>query len=320
MNDRNKQLEQGIDKGRGRANSATMEKQIADWSRSNTKRLMGALGSEELAKKLVLTALNVVRKNVDLWTCEPDTLFQCLLLSAELNLFPGAAAECAYVPMREKGVMKANFWPMVNGIVKLVYNSGQVRSVNSAVVYEADHFEFELGSNQRLIHVPSEHEERGRRRAVWCVIKTIYGGEVIRVLAPKFIADIRDRSAGAKSSFSPWNSKYDGDVDGMWEKTAIKQAAKKIPKSDKLAVALEVDDVADAGARKVFQWDDLGGLQDVTPQAGPVHAGEPVDATPASSGGPVPALENNSLEGMESIDVSGDRAHLQAVQAELGKK
>jgi recombination protein RecT len=67
------------------------------------------------------------------------------------------------------------FDPMYQGLIKLANDSGAIHDVNSAVVYESDTFEYELGTSAKLIHKPALHlsrKERGRQICVYCVAYT----------------------------------------------------------------------------------------------------------------------------------------------------
>lgn len=229
--------------------SLSVDSQLKGWWVKNSKQLRSLAGSEAEAKKMFVTAINVLSRTPKLVECSFDSLAQCILTSAELKLFPGALQECAFVPMKINGRMEAQLWPMYQGLVKLAFNSGQVRSITAQVVYEHDDFEFELGSNQFLRHKPFlEYEDtraRGERKCAYCCIKLASGETQILVLSMKFIWGIKAKSRGASSSLSPWSSSDQDVVDSMIKKTVVKQALKLVPKSTELARAMEVDNMSE---------------------------------------------------------------------------
>jgi hypothetical protein len=165
-----------------------------------------------------------------------------------LGLLPGPFKECAYVPLKNGRTQKveANFWPQYEGIVKLVINAGN-KGVIARVVKEGDHFEFHEG------HRPPDFtpavvlgRETGERLFAYAAICTPHGAWHVQVMSPKEVMAIKSRSRGAQFSDSPWNSKFEGDVDAMWAKCPLKRAAKFVPKSPELVQALAHDDHVDA--------------------------------------------------------------------------
>lgn len=240
------------------------------WADGNAKRMETLCGSADVARKLLVTAINVVSKTPRLVECDFSSFINCLLQSAELGLFPGAMQECAYVPRinRRSGRIDANFEPMYQGLVKLAYNSGVVKSLSCDVAYEADEFEFELGTRQFLRHVPfhGDPAERGARRCVYACVLTTFGEWQIRVVSMSFIEGIKARSAAARGNDSPWNNGED-NYDAMARKTALKQALKFIPKSDKLATAIELDNASERPDLARSAVVDLSGLSDAVARA-----------------------------------------------------
>lgn len=228
----------------------------ASWFRDNAKRLKNLAGDDETARKIFLMAINTASKNPMLLQCDFQSFANCILTSCELKLYPGPMQECAYVPFmnNKSGKMEAQFMPMYAGLVKLAYNSGFVRDIQSSVVYEKDLFEFELGTNKFLKHKPfiGRYEDRGQRKCVYGIINTTFGSHIV-VKSMEFVENIQARSKAAKTSFSPWNTTED-DYDAMCCKTLFKQAAKFIPKSIELQSAIDSDNRTD-GAIEITQND-----------------------------------------------------------------
>lgn len=182
--------------------------------------------------------------NAKLMTCSPQSLRTCFVKSAETTLIPGAMQECVYLPFWNKDIKRheAVWVPMYYGLIRLMYESGYIDTLNSAVVYEKDEFQFELGTNQHLKHVPSFNSDRGKRVCVWIVVKLKNGSTVIRVFGMKFVNQIRAKAKGGQSASSPWSDDSEVGFDAMAIKTAIKQAKKFIPSNIKLAKAVDYDD------------------------------------------------------------------------------
>lgn len=210
---------------------------LQSWFKTNQHRLKALLGSEEQARRLMAAAMNSVHRIPSLIECHPETFYSCLLKSAELNLYPGATQECCYIPFNnsKRGIKEATFIIQYQGLCQLLYRSGQIKDIEAEVVCERDIFEFERGMNRKLLFHPADGDldARGEWTHVYCIIRNIYGGSHVEIITAKQIEGIKARSPAARSSESPWNSKYPGDVAWMWRKTALKQAAKLAPKAAK---------------------------------------------------------------------------------------
>lgn len=210
------------------------------WWSGNGKRVSALCGSDDMARKLFVTAVNVVQKTPKLIECDFNSFISCLLTSAELNLFPGAKQECAYVPLnnRRTDKLEANFWPMYQGIVK----HAVCKAISCNVVYQADEFDYNEGTRPFIHHKTflGDREDRGPRKCFYCGILTTEGEWQIKVVPLSFVEGIKKNSLGSKSSDSPWNTGED-NYDAMGRKTAFKQAAKWIPKNDSLARVIDID-------------------------------------------------------------------------------
>lgn len=240
----NAQLEKRVMSASGRALVPDgFRKDAGAWFVANEKTILGLVGTREEATLFFSAAFTMVNRIPKLLDCRRETFFNCLLHSMTTGLYPGPMQECVYIPFKDEAV----FVPMYQGLVRLIYNSGQVKNVRAHVIWEADEFDYQAGSVERIIHKPSfkSHAERGRRVGVYCVIENRFGGAHIEFLPAERVDGIRARSKAAKSSESPWNSSHPDDVDWMWKKSAIKQASKMIAKSRRLAIALDLDNQAD---------------------------------------------------------------------------
>jgi recombination protein RecT len=213
------------------------ENNLRTWFMTNRHRLKSLLGSEDEARRLMAAAMNSIHRIPSLVECEPSTFFSCLLKSAELGLYPGATQECCYIPFNnsKRGIREAVFIVQYQGLCQLLYRSGQIKDIECEVVCERDIFEVERGMNRKLLFQPADGDldSRGDWLFVYCLIRNIYGGTHMEIMTAKAIEGIKARSPAARSSESPWNSKYASDVAWMWRKTALKQCAKLAPKSAK---------------------------------------------------------------------------------------
>lgn len=177
-------------------------------------------------------ALTVVRQSPQLQRCRPESLLGALMTCAQLGLEPGPLGEAYLLPFKQE----CQFVPGYQGLVKLAWQSGQIRHIDAADVRENDEFSYTRGSAPVLHHVPALRD-RGDVLAYYAVATFINGGHTAVVMSPEDINRVRDRSQSARSKDSPWQTDYDA----MARKTCVKQLAKWLPKSTTLASAVSAD-------------------------------------------------------------------------------
>jgi len=234
--------------GVGALTPAGFDAKCKQFFAENSKRLAGLAQNPDDARTIFLAAMNAVSRSpylLDAVMGDFTGFARAIATSCELRLFPGPMQECAYVPIKngKTGKLEINWWPMYQGLVKLAFNSGLVKSISCDVVYEKDDFEFEKGSNEFLRHKPKlvPREERGARICAYAVIHTTHGQQ-IEVVPMQSIEATRKKSRAGNSEYSPWNIADGDNYDAMARKTALKRALKMIPKSASLSKALEADD------------------------------------------------------------------------------
>ena len=115
--------------------------------------------------------------------------------------------------------------PMVGGILKKIRNSGELASISAQVAYDKDHFEYELGDNENIVHKPFLGEDRGKPIAVYAVAKTKDGAIYREVMSVSDVEKVRAASRAGK--FGPWVEWWDE----MAKKTVIRRMAKRLPSS-----------------------------------------------------------------------------------------
>jgi recombination protein RecT len=179
--------------------------------------------------KFISVAKLALNKNPKLLDLDRNSLMQTFMKAAQDGLLLDGR-EAAAVPYKSQ----VNYLPMVDGIIKLMHNSGLIKTISVDVAYTNDCFEYEKGSNAHVKHMPLLSGDRGERLAVWCYVKTVNDGEYIEIMDMKSIEDCR---RVAKSQ-NVWNAWYDQ----MAKKTILKRMAKLLPKSDALSTVLKMDD------------------------------------------------------------------------------
>lgn len=176
----------------------------------------------------------------DLLQCYPPTIVSSILKAAQLGL-PIDGTHAAIVPFwNEKAKRKdAQLVPMFQGLVVAAMRNGGVKKVWSAVVYPEDTFRYVLGSEPRLEHEPKISGPQDIRKAlcVYACFKLSTDEVVFEVMTPQQVAILRE---GSKAKNGPWSDP--NRESEMWRKSAVRKAAKYVPKSPDLQMVLDVDD------------------------------------------------------------------------------
>lgn len=210
-------------------------------------RQVGPLvGGENQAKTFVRVVLNAVQKTPELLYAERKSLLLACMAAARDRLMPDGKEAVLNIYRtkikrdgRDEWIDAAQYLPMVAGLIKKLYESGHVTSVDAAVVYKADVFEFERGDNPRIVHKPNlEAEDPGPIIAAYVIIKLKTGETKREVLARRDIDKIR---AASKAPDSPaWKVWFDQ----MAIKAVIKRAYKQVPSSVEVDAVIAADNDA----------------------------------------------------------------------------
>lgn len=217
-----------------------------------TKALPSVITGERFTRML-LTAMST---NPELQKCKPESFLGAMMQAAQLGVEPNTPLGQAYlIPYRNKGVLECQFQLGYKGLIDLVYRSGEVNIVQAHVVYENDEFEYELGLEPKLKHVPAK-SKRGNPIYYYAMFKTKNGGYGFNVMS---IDDVKEHakkySQSASSNYSPWTRNFDE----MAKKTVLKQCLKYAPLKTEFVRAMASDETI-----KTKIVDDMTELSDET--------------------------------------------------------
>ncbi len=211
------------------------------------KRLSGALPEHMKPERMIRVALTAATRNPRLLDCSPESLGLALLTASQLGLEPNGR-DAHLVPYRntKAGTTDCQLIPDYKGLIQLAYRSGQIDNVSAKAVFERDSFDYELGSNEHLRHIPTEEDEPGDLRYAWAMVRFKSGGAKFVVLNKRDIARRRKSSQTAGRSDGPWQT----HTEAMWAKSAVKELAKWMPQTPELErfhKAVEQDDAIEFG-------------------------------------------------------------------------
>ena len=155
-----------------------------------------------------------------------------------MQTFMKAAQDGLYLDGKEAAAVlygnQVNYLPMVEGVIKLMHNSGLIKTISAEVVYENDCFEYELGSKPHVKHIPLLVGDRGNRICVYCYVQTANDGEFVEILNMQEVEKCR-QVAKTQAVWSKW-------YDQMCKKTAIHRIAKRLPKNDAINSVVRIED------------------------------------------------------------------------------
>ena len=159
-----------------------------------------------------------------------------------LQTFMSAAKDGLYLDGREAAAVQygqqINYLPMVEGVIKLMHNSGLIKSICAEVVYEKDLFDYELGSNPHITHKPCITGDRGKPVCVYAIAVTTNEGAYYEVMSMSDIDKCRAVSKASSSPHSPWVKWFDQ----MAKKTVMHRIAKRLPKNDAINSVVGIED------------------------------------------------------------------------------
>lgn len=219
---------------------------------SQKSTLAAVLPKHVSADRMLKIALGALRTTPKLMQARTDTLLGAIIQCAQLGLEPNTPLGHAYlIPFenRQKGVTEVQIVFGYKGLLDLARRSGQIVSIAAHEVREHDHFEYEYGLDEKLVHRPAMGE-RGNVIAFYAVAKLVGGGYAFEVMSRADVEAIRNESQGWKTAVrfkkeasSPWGAHF---VE-MGRKTVLRRLFKYLPVSIELATAATLDAKASVG-------------------------------------------------------------------------
>lgn len=211
---------------------------IVGWMERARPNIEAVLPPNITADRFIRTVANAATHNPQLMKADRSTLYLSVMTAAVLGLELDPSIGQAYlVPFKGK----VQCIPGYKGYIRLAEYSGYI--VQGNAVRANDVFEYELGLEPKLRHVPAAGtiEDRGDIVFTYATARHKDNPPVFRVVDVKQIEKIRNRSSGYKAyksgriSETPWSSDYEA----MAVKTAVRALAPQLPLNVQRAHALE---------------------------------------------------------------------------------
>ena len=210
---------------------------LQSWARSS---LPDVLPAHLTPDKVVRVALAEFARKPDLANCDKGSICLSIMTASQLGLEVASPLGEAYLIPR-KGLCQLQIG--YKGYLKLLRNSGEIRTVIAECVYDGEAFTVEVDTTRdnsiEVKHSPDYLGARDPRRivAAYCIVQTKDGGRYVAVCSRSEIEDRRKRGASGMGRSSPW----DTDYGAMARKTAIRKllVGGTVPMSTELARAVE---------------------------------------------------------------------------------
>lgn len=226
------------------------------------------------AERVVKIVIGAAMRNPTLLQCSPPTVVRSVIQAVELGLEPGGALNHAYlVPFWNSKVSCYECQLIVGymGIVDLAYRSGLIDFFTAEVVYEGDEFEYELGMEPKLRHIPKDETiEDSKITHAYMVVGIKGGARIFKVLTRKQIERLRNMSQTGKDGAKygpkgPWVEHYAE----MAKKAVIRNGTKLVPKSIEVARVIAFDEAVDSEDWSGLDFTHPDALPDVEPEDAP---------------------------------------------------
>lgn len=198
--------------------------------KSMESEIARALPSVITPERFTRITLSALSSNPKLAQTTPKSFLGAMMTAAQLGLEPNTPLGQAYlIPFKNKGVLECQFQLGYKGMLDLAYRSGEVSVIQAHTVYENDTFEYELGLDPKLKHIPAK-ENRGEPAYFYGVFRTKDGGYGFEVMS---VEDVRKHAKKYSQSYSGPYSPWATNFEEMGKKTVLKKALKYAPmKSD----------------------------------------------------------------------------------------
>lgn len=220
-------MEGKIQRATSKATAKGKPKTIKDYIKDMEPAIKAALPSVITPERFTRITLSALSTSPALMECTPKSFLSAMMTAAQLGVEPNTTLGQAWlIPYKNHGIMECQFQLGYKGLIDLAYRSGDVSVIQAHAVYENDTFEYELGLEPKLRHVPAV-TDRGEPTYFYAMFKLKDGGYGFEVMS---VEDVRNHAkrysqAYTKGRTSPWQTNFEE----MAKKTVLKKALKYAP-------------------------------------------------------------------------------------------
>ncbi len=229
-------MENAIQKARERKPAAGKPVTIQDYIKRMEGEIKKALPSVMTPERFTRITLSALSSNRNLQACTPASFLGAMMTAAQLGLEPNTPLGQAYlIPYRNHGQMECQFQLGYKGMMELAYRPKIVNTIQAHTVYENDEFEYELGLDPKLRHVPAKGS-RGEPVCFYGMWRTKDGGYGFEVMSVEAVRNHAQKYSKAYKN-GPWQTNFEE----MAKKTVLKRALKYAPMGTEFARAISAD-------------------------------------------------------------------------------
>ena len=186
-------------------------------------------------------AATAMAQNPELASAEPKSVIQSLIRAATHGLVPDNR-EAALVTFREKGgAVKAQYIPMVDGVLKRARQSGQIAVIAAKAVFNGDAFDYWMDEQGEHINYRPTFKGRGEFSLAFAFAKLHSGELIVEVMPKEDIERVKSASKTGNSEYGAWAKWYDR----MAVKSVLHRLARRLPSASELVTLLESGDEFD---------------------------------------------------------------------------
>lgn len=241
----------------------TPQKNLANIVVEMKDQIQAALPKHVSAERIARIALTALRNNAKLGQCNPQSFLGSLMVASQLGLEPNTPlGQCYLIPYGNDCQFQLGY----KGILDLAYRTGLYSMIYAAEVYEGDDFQYELGLNKKLHHVPKKGAKSGHPIAYYAVYKLKDGTGDFSLMWKEDV-EAHGKKFSKSYNSGPWKTNFSA----MARKTCIIEVLKYAPKSIEVAQAIgfenakiKVDlEASVAAGETVFEtsWEDTSADQ-----------------------------------------------------------
>ena len=238
---------------------------------------------------------NVLLRYPDVARCSKQSLYEAVCRACEIGIIPDGKL-AAIVPIRMKGVVTAQFWPMIDGLLLRVRQNIPGISLQAHNVFRDDEFIDERGSNPILRHVVNPDGNQSEDTLIASYATAHMPNNPVPEVVVMYKAEMQEY----KKKSGPWVS----HPLEMYRLRPFKRLLKRLPLHPSFSIHIE-DDESEAmyGENVVI---DQESTPVEMPQPEPAPAPKKRQARPKPAPAPEPEPDEDDLAIMPDDDIADE--------------
>ncbi|MGH7935714.1 MAG: recombinase RecT [Chthoniobacterales bacterium] len=237
------------------------------------KEIHSALPPHIKPDRFISAVITAVQNNQELLIADRQSLWNACMRAAQDGLLPDGREGAIVIyntKIKENGIekliKKAQWMPMVFGIIKKIRNSGQLSMITARVVYGGDKYRYWIDDEgEHILYEPAEKQDLNIVQRVFAMARTKDGELLVEPLTAADIEKIRNVSRAKDRG--PWVEWWEE----MAKKSAIRRLSKRLPMSSELDDLIRRDD-------ELYQFDANSDAAQTPPARRLTSVGEAFDS------------------------------------------